>query len=89
MTYPSTKSDSAHNALAETINGLYKAELIHRREPWKTRESVELATLEWVSWFNNQRLLEPIGYIPPAEYEAYYYQKQKQQTKMGQRINLT
>ena len=64
--------DSYDNALAETINGLYKAELIHRRGPWKTREAVELATLEWVSWFNNQRLLGPIGYIPPAEAEANY-----------------
>jgi len=63
------------NALAETINGLYKAELIHRRAPWKTKEAVELATLEWVSWFNNHRLLEPIGYIPPAEAEANYYQQ--------------
>ena len=68
-----SKGDSYDNALAETINGLYKAELIHRRGPWKTKESVELATLEWVSWFNNQRLLEPIGYIPPAEAEANYY----------------
>jgi len=67
--------DSYDNALAETINGLYKAELIHRRAPWKTREAVELATLEWVAWFNNQRLLEPIGYIPPAEAEANYYQQ--------------
>jgi putative transposase len=50
--------------LAETINGLYKAELIHRRAPWKTKAAVELATLEWVSWFNHHRLLEPIGYIP-------------------------
>lgn len=58
--------DAYDNALAETINGLYKAELIHRRAPWKTRESVELATLEWVSWFNHHRLLEPIGYIPPS-----------------------
>lgn len=65
--------DSYDNALAETINGLYKAELIHRRGPWKTREAVELATLEWVSWFNNHRLLEPIGYIPPAEAEANYW----------------
>ncbi len=65
--------DSYDNALAETINGLYKAELIHRRAPWKTKESLELATLEWVSWFNHQRLLEPIGYIPPAEAEANYY----------------
>lgn len=61
------------NALDETINGLYKAELIHKRAPWKTRESVELASLEWVSWFNHQRLLEPIGYIAPAEAEAQYY----------------
>jgi putative transposase len=67
--------DSYDNALAETINGLYKAEIIHRRGPWKTREAVELATLEWVSWFNNHRLLEPIGYIPPAEAEANYWQQ--------------
>ncbi len=67
--------DAYDNALAETINGLYKAELIHRRAPWKTRESVELATLEWVSWFNHHRLLEPIGYIPPAEAEANYYRQ--------------
>ena len=69
--------DSYDNALAETINGLYKAELIHRRGPWKTREAVELATLEWVSWFNHHRLLEPIGYIPPAEAEANYWQQQR------------
>src|SRR6202044_867817 len=55
------------NALAETINGLYKAEVIHRRGPWRTFEAVEFATLEWVDWFNNRRLLEPIGFIPPAE----------------------
>ena len=70
-----SKGDSYDNALAETINGLYKAELIHRRAPWKTKESVELATLEWVAWFNNHRLLEPIGYIPPAEAEANYYRQ--------------
>ena len=69
------KGDSYDNALAETINGLYKAELIHRRAPWKTKEAVELATLEWVAWFNNHRLLEPIGYIPPAEAEANYYRQ--------------
>ena len=68
-----SKGDSYDNALAETINGLYKAELIHRRAPWKTKEAVELATLEWVARFNNHRLLEPIGYIPPAEAEANYY----------------
>jgi len=70
-----SKGDSYDNALAETINGLYKAEMIHRRAPWKTKESVELATLEWVSWFNHHRLLEPIGYIPPAEAEANYYRQ--------------
>ena len=70
-----SKGDSYDNALAETINGLYKAELIHRRAPWKTKESLEFATLEWVSWFNHHRLLEPIGYIPPAEAEANYYRQ--------------
>ncbi|WP_134143809.1 IS3 family transposase [Paraburkholderia sp. BL6665CI2N2] len=69
-----SRGDSYDNALAETINGLYKAELIHRRT-WKTRESVELATLEWVAWFNHHRLMEPLGYIPPAEAEANYYQR--------------
>ena len=65
--------DSYDNALAETINGLYKAEVIHRRGPWRTMEVVEFATLEWVDWFNNRRLLEPIGNIPPAEAEERYY----------------
>ena len=65
--------DSFDNALAETINGLYKAELIHRRGPWRSFEAVELATLEWVDWFNHRRLLEPIGNIPPAEAEERYY----------------
>ena len=65
--------DSYDNALAETINGLFKAELIHRRGPWRSAEAVEFATLEWVDWFNNRRLLEPIGNIPPAEAEARYY----------------
>ena len=73
-----SKGDSYDNALAETINGLYKAEMIHRRGPWKTKEAVELATLEWVAWFNNHRLLEPIGYIPPAEAEANYWRQQAQ-----------
>ena len=68
-----SKGDSYDNALAETINGLYKAELIHRRGPWKTRESVELATLQWVHWFNHTRLLTPIGGVPPAEAEANYW----------------
>ena len=65
--------DSYDNALAETINGLYKAELIRRRGPWRSHEQLELATLEWVDWFNHRRLLEPIGNIPPAEAEARYY----------------
>ena len=65
--------DSYDNALAETINGLYKAEVIHRRGPWRSIDAVEYATLEWVDWFNNRRLLEPIGNIPPAEAEAAYY----------------
>ena len=70
-----SKGDSYDNALAETINGLFKAEVIHRCGPWKSMESVELATLEWVSWFNHQRLMGPLGYIPPAEAEANYYRQ--------------
>jgi putative transposase len=65
--------DSYDNALAETINGLYKAEVIHRRGPWRNLEAVEFVTLEWVDWFNNRRLLEPIGFIPPAEAEERYF----------------
>jgi len=70
-----SRGDSYDNALAETINGLYKTELIHRRAPWKTKAAVELATLEWVAWFNHHRLLEPICYIPPAEAEANYFRQ--------------
>ena len=70
-----SKSDSYDNALAETINGLFKAEVIRRRGPWKTMGSVELATLEWVSWFNHQWRLELLGYIPPAEVEENYYRQ--------------
>jgi transposase InsO family protein len=65
--------DSYDNALAETINGLFKAEAIYRRSPWRSAETVEFATLEWVDWVNNRRLLGPIGNIPPAEAEARYY----------------
>jgi putative transposase len=65
--------DSYDNALAETINGLYKAEVIHRRGPWRNMEAVEMATLDWVDWFNNRRLLGPIGNIPPVEAEENYY----------------
>jgi len=71
-----SRGDSYDNALAETINGLYKAEVIHRRGPWRNRDAVEYATLEWVDWFNNRRLLEPIGNVPPAELEAAYYRQQ-------------
>ena len=70
--------DSYDNALAETIIGLYKAEVIHRRGPWRHLDAVEFATLEWVDWFNHRRLLEPIGHVPPAEFEAAYYQSPSQ-----------
>ena len=65
--------DSYDNALAETVIGLFKTEVIHRRGPWRSFEAVEFATLEWVDWFNHRRLLEPIGNVPPAEAEARYY----------------
>ena len=65
--------DGYDNAAAEIINGLYKAEVIHRRGPWRSFEAVEHATLEWVDWFNHRRLLEPIGNIPPAKAEERYY----------------
>ncbi len=65
--------DSYDNALAETVIGLFKTEVIHRRGPWRNLEAVEFATLEWVDWFDNRRLLEPIGNIPPAEAEARFY----------------
>ena len=69
----SPSSYSYDNALAETINGLYKAEVIHGRGPWRSFEAVEFATLVWVDWFNHRRLLEPVGHIPPAEAEDRYY----------------
>jgi transposase InsO family protein len=68
--------DSYDNALAETINGLYKAEVVHRRS-WRSREELELATLRWVDWYNHRRLFGPIGYVPPAEAEANYYQQRE------------
>jgi transposase InsO family protein len=71
---------SYDNALAETINGLYKAEVIWRRGPWRSFEAVEFATLDWADWFNNKRLLEPIGNIPPAEAEARYYAQLEEPT---------
>ena len=73
--------DSIDNALAETINGLFKAEVIWPRGPWRNLDAVEYATLEWVDWFNNRRLLEPIGDIPPAEFEQAYYDQLEGQAK--------
>lgn len=70
--------DSYDNALAESVIGLFKTEVIHRRGPWRSISDVEFATLEWVDWFNNKRLLEPIGHIPPAEKEARYYAQNNQ-----------
>lgn len=67
--------DSYDNALAETINGLYKTEVIRHQGPWRDLEAVEFATLEWVEWFNNRRLMEPIGNVPPAELETEYYEQ--------------
>jgi hypothetical protein len=77
--------DSYDNALAETVNGLYKAEVIHRCGPWRSFEAVEFATLEWVDWSNNRRLLEPIGNIPPAEAGEQYY-AMRDQLPMAARI---
>lgn len=74
-----TVGDSYDNAMAESVIGLYKTEVIRRGGPWRNLETVELATLEWVDWFNNRRLLEPIGYIPPVELEMAYYQSQQDQ----------
>jgi putative transposase len=68
-----SRGDSYDNALAETINGLYKAELVHRRGPWRGCDDLELATLEWVDWFNHRRLYGALGYVPPAEFEAAWY----------------
>ena len=75
--------DSYDNALAETINGLYKAEVIWRRGPWRSLEAVEYATLEWVNWFNNRRLLEPIGNVPSAEAETAYYECLEEPEKLA------
>ena len=70
-----SRGDSYDNALAESVIGLFKTEVIQRKGPWRHAEAVEFATLRWVEWFNNRRLLEPIGYVPPAEYEARYYEQ--------------
>ena len=73
---PSVGSRGDSYDCAESVIGLFKTEIIHRRGPWRTLETVEFATLAWVDWFNTRRLLEPLGYVPPAEYEARYYEKQ-------------
>jgi len=78
-----SKGDSYDNAMAETINGLYKTEVIRRRGPWRSIDDVEYATLEWVDWFNNRRLLEPIGDIPPAEFEGLYWLEQAANDTVG------
>jgi len=75
--------DSYDNALAESVIGLYKTEVIRRRGPWRNLEAVEFATLEWIDWFNNRRLLEPIGNVPPAEFEEVYYRSQKAQAQVA------
>jgi len=75
-----SRGDAYDNALAETINGLYKTEVIHHLGPWKGLEDVEYATLEWVAWYNSARLMEPLGYVPPAEYEDQYHRAQADQS---------
>lgn len=71
-----SRGDAYDNALAETINGLYKVEVIYHLGPWKGLEDVEYATLEWVAWYNSQRLMEPLGYVPPAEFEEQFHRTQ-------------
>lgn len=75
--------DSYDNALAESINGLYKSEVIWRQGPWRDIDAVEYATLAWVDWFNNRRILKPLGYLPPAEFEAAYHRRQKSQVMVA------
>jgi putative transposase len=78
-----SKGDAYDNALAETVMGLFKTEIIRKRGPWRSLEDVEFATLEWVWWFNHRRLLEPLGYLPPAEYEEAYYRHQEPQAAVA------
>jgi len=78
-----SRGDSFDNALAEAVNGLYKAELIGRQGPWRTAEQVELATLAWVQWWNQRRLHGAIGDIPPAEHEAIYYRQQQESKEVA------
>lgn len=83
VTSVGSRGDSYDNALAESIIGLYKTELIRKRGPWKTLDDVEYATLEWVDWFNHRRLFEPIGHIPPAELEDMFYREQVSAEEAG------
>ena len=76
VTSVGSRGDSYDNAMAESIIGLYKTELIRHRGPWRGIDDVEYATLEWVDWFDHRRLLEPIGHVPPSEFEAAYYRKE-------------
>ena len=78
-----SRGDSHDNALAETVIGLYKTEVIRRRGPWRNLDAVEFATLGWLDWFNNRRLLEPIGNIPPVELEQAYYQAKENQAMVA------
>jgi putative transposase len=81
-----SRGDSYDNALAESVIGLFKTEVIQRKGPWRHLEAVEFATLTWVDWFNTRRLLEPIGYVPPAEYEARYYEQLRDATTIDSDI---
>jgi len=78
-----SRGDSYDNALAETIIGLFKTEVIRMRGPWRQIEDVEFATLQWVWWFNHHRLFGPIGFVPPAEFEEAYYRNQESQIEPG------
>jgi transposase InsO family protein len=78
-----SRGDSYDNALAESVIGLFKTEVIRHGGPWRGLDDVEYATLEWVAWFNTQRLLEPLGYLPPAEYEEQFHRTQIAQSVVG------
>uniref|UniRef100_UPI000525A3D8 integrase core domain-containing protein n=1 Tax=Actinokineospora enzanensis TaxID=155975 RepID=UPI000525A3D8 len=75
-----TTGDSYDNAMAASVIGLYKTELVRKKGPWKTVDELEIATLEWVDWYNHRRLHSAIGNIPPAEYETLYYTQNKSAT---------
>ena len=78
-----SKGNICDNALAERINGLYKAEVIHRRGLWGAKQAVELATLEWVTWFIHHRLMQPLSYLSPVEFEAYYHGQRASQAAIN------